>query len=287
MTKKLLKQDYFEDPTLPLQVHVRDPQPEFPSHIHGFDELVIILRGTAVHIVDGQPFPVKSGDVFVVSGRHEHQYQNLHGLALANILFDSRSLQMSQWDVRALSGFHALFALEPVLRAQQKFNNRLHLSEKQLRQVNEMIQTLQCETGARNPGYRIMAEGIFMQLTVFLSRCYSDKPSSESHDLLRLGDAIACIETRFAEKITLDDLAKKAQFSKRHFLRIFQECMGRSPIDHLLHVRIQKATELLAGSDRTITDIAFDCGFTDSNYFTRQFRKTTGHSPSEYRKTRM
>jgi AraC family L-rhamnose operon transcriptional activator RhaR/AraC family L-rhamnose operon regulatory protein RhaS len=63
--------------------------------------------------------------------------------------------------------------------------------------------------------------------------------------------------------------------------------MGRSPIDHLLHVRIQKATELLAGSDRTITDIAFDCGFTDSNYFTRQFRKTTGHSPSEYRKTRM
>ena len=287
MIKKLRKQDYFEDKTLPLQVHIRDPQPEFPCHVHGFDELVIILRGTAVHIVDGQAFPVKSGDVFVVSGRHGHQYQDLNGLALANILFDSKSLQMSQWDVRALSGFHALFALEPVLRTQQKFNSRLHLSEKQLRQVNEMIQTLQRETGARNPGYRVMAEGLFMQLTVFLSRCYSDKPSSESHDLLRLGDAIACIETRFSEKITLDDLAKKAQFSKRHFQRIFQECMGCSPIDHLLHIRIQKAAELLRHSDRTITDIAFDCGFTDSNYFTRQFRKTTGYSPSEYRKTRM
>jgi AraC family L-rhamnose operon transcriptional activator RhaR/AraC family L-rhamnose operon regulatory protein RhaS len=211
----------------------------------------------------------------------------LNGLALANILFDSKALQMSQWDVRALSGFHALFALEPVLRNQQKFNSRLHLSEKHLRQVNEMIQTLQRETGARNPGYRVMAEGLFMQLTVFLSRCYSDKPSSESHDLLRLGDAIACIETRFSEKITLDDLAKKAQFSKRHFQRIFQECMGCSPIDHLLNIRIQKAADLLRHSDRTITDIAFDCGFTDSNYFTRQFRKTTEHSPSEYRKTRM
>jgi AraC-like DNA-binding protein len=287
MIKKLRKQDYFEDKTLPLQVHIRDPQPEFPCHVHGFDELVIILRGTAVHIVDGQAFPVKSGDVFVVSGRHEHQYQDLNGLALANILFDSHSLQMSQWDIRALPGFHALFALEPVLRTQQKFNSRLHLSEKQLRQVNEMTQTLQRETGARNPGYRVMAEGLFMQLTVFLSRCYSDKPTSESHDLLRLGDAIACIETRFAEKITLDDLAKKAQFSKRHFQRIFQECMGCSPIDHLLHIRVQKAAELLRHSDRTITDIAFDCGFTDSNYFTRQFRKTTGHSPSEYRKTRM
>lgn len=284
MIKKLRKQDYFEDKTLPLQVHIRDPQLEFPCHIHGFDELVIILRGTATHIVDGQSFPVKSGDVFVVSGQHGHQYQDLNGLALANILFDSHSLQMNQWDIRALPGFHALFALEPVLRNQQKFNSRLHLAEGQLRHVNEIIQNLQRETGARNPGYRVMAEGLFMQLTVFLSRCYSDKPSSESHDLLRLGDAIAYIETRFAEKMTLDELAKKAQFSKRHFLRIFQECMGRSPIDHLLHVRIQKATEMLRHSNHTITDIAFDCGFTDSNYFTRQFRKMTGSSPSEYRK---
>lgn len=287
MTKKLKKQDYFDDPVLPLQVYIRDPQPEFPLHAHSFDELVIILRGTAVHRVDGQPFPVKSGDVFVVSGKHEHQYQDMHGLALANILFDSHALQMNQWDVRALPGFHALFALEPVLRTQQKFNSRLQLSESQLRHVNEIIQNLQRETGARNPGYRVMAEGLFMQLTVFLSRCYSDKPSSESHDLLRLGDAIACIETRFAEKITLDELAKKAQFSKRHFQRIFQECMGRSPIDHLLHIRVQKAAELLRHSDRTITDIAFDCGFTDSNYFTRQFRKMAGYSPSEYRRNHL
>lgn len=286
MIKKLKKQDYFDDPALPLQVHIRDPQPEFPLHAHSFDELVIILQGTAVHCVDNQPIPVKSGDVFVVSCRHGHQYHDMHGLALANILFDSRALGMNRWDVRALPGFHALFALEPVLRAQHKFNSRLHLSDSQLRYAKELVQDLQRETGTRNPGYRVMAEGLFMQLTVFLSRCYSDKPSPESHDLLRLGDTIAFIETRFSEKITLDDLAKKSQFSKRHFQRIFQECMGRSPIDHLLRIRVQKAAELLRNSDRKITDIAFDCGFSDGNYFTRQFRKMTDLSPSEYRRIR-
>ena len=286
MIEKLKKQDYFDDPTLPLQVYIRDPQPEFPLHAHGFDELVIILRGTAVHTVDDRKFPVKSGDVFVISGAHEHQYQDMHGLALANILFDSRALQMNHWDVRALPGFHALFALEPVLRTQQKFNSRLQLSERQLNHTNEIIHDLMRETEMRNPGYRVMAKGLFMQLTVFLSRCYSNKPSGKSLDLLRLGDAIAYIETCFAEKITLDDLALKAHLSKRQFQRIFTECIGRAPIDHLLHIRVQRAASLLRQTDRSITDIAFDCGFNDSNYFARQFRNVMNHTPKQYRQVK-
>jgi AraC family L-rhamnose operon transcriptional activator RhaR len=94
---------------------------------------------------------------------------------------------------------------------------------------------------------------------------------------------VAHIETNFAEKITLDELAEKSHLSKRHFTRVFQECMGRSPIDHLMHVRCQKAAELLKGTGRKITDIAFDCGFSDSNYFTRCFRNVMKQTPKQYR----
>jgi AraC-like DNA-binding protein len=277
MTENLTKRDYFEDPAFPLQVHIRDPQPEFPLHSHGFDELVIILRGTGIHVVDGQSFPVKSGDAFIVSSEHEHQYQDMHGLALANILFDSKALGMPQWDIRSMPGFHALFELEPVLRTQQKFNSRLQLSERQLNTINDRLRELQYETSAKAPGYRVMAKGLFMQLAVYLSRCYSENPKTESIDLLRLGDVIALIETGFAEKISLDSLAKTANLSKRHFQRIFQECIGRSPIDHLLHI--------LKHSSKPIIEIAFDCGFGDSNYFTRQFRKIMNQTPSHYRQT--
>jgi len=229
------------------------------------------------------PFTVKSGDVFVVSGKHEHQYQEMNGLALANILFDHDALMMDQWDIRALPGFHALFSLEPVLRTQQKFNSRLQLSEKQLNRVNELVHELTREIGQRNPGYRIMAKGLFMQLTVFLSRAYSDEPAEESLNLLRIGDAIAHIETNYAEKITLEDLARRSHLSQRHFTRVFQACIGHSPIDHLMHVRCQRAAELLKGTERTITDIAFECGFSDSNYFTRCFRKIMEQTPNQYR----
>lgn len=279
----LKKQDLFEDPTLPLQVYIRDPQPEFPMHSHGFDELVIILKGTAKHVIDDQEFPVKSGDVFVIAPNHLHQYQDLHGLALANILYDAEALMMDRWDIRTLPGFHALFSLEPAFRTQHNFRSRLQLSERQLNRVNEIIHDLTRETETRNPGYRVMAKGLFMQLSVHLSRCYSDEPSDESLDLLRIGDAIAHIETHYAEKISLDELAAKSHLSKRHFLRTFHACIGRAPIDHLMHVRIQKAAELLRHTNRTITDIAFDCGFQDSNYFTRCFRKTMEQTPKQYR----
>jgi AraC-like DNA-binding protein len=280
---RLKKKDFFEDPTLPLQVYIRDPQPEFPLHSHGFDELVIILKGTAMHVIDNQEFPVKAGDVFVVTQSREHQYQDMHGLALANILFDPEPLGMAQWDIRALPGFHALFSLEPAFRAQHNFKSRLSLSERQLNQFNDLIRDLTRETEQRNPGYRVMATGLFMQLAVMLSRSYTSKMTEESLDLLRIGDAIAHIETRYADRITLGELAKKSHLSKRHFTRIFHECMGRSPIDHLMRVRCRKAAELLKGTDRTITDIAFECGFSDSNYFTRCFRKTMQHTPKQYR----
>jgi AraC-like DNA-binding protein len=280
---QLKRKDFFEDPTLPLQIYIRDPQPEFPLHSHNFDELVVILKGTAVHRVDEQAFPVKAGDVFVISQNHAHHYVEMHGLALANILFDPEELMMDQWDIRTLSGFHALFSLEPAFRAQHNFRSRLQLSERQLNRVNELIHDLTREAETRSPGYRVMAKGLFMQLAVLLSRCYSDEPSDESIDLLRIGDAIAHIETHYAKKITLDELARKSHLSQRHFCRVFQECIGRSPIDHLMHVRCRKAAELLKGTDRTITDIAFDCGFLDSNYFTRCFRKVMEQTPKQYR----
>lgn len=279
----LRKKDFFADPSLPLQVYIRDPQPEFPLHAHAFDELVIILKGTAMHVIDGQEFPVRAGDVFVIAPNRLHQYEQMHGLALANLLFDAKALAMEQWDIRALPGFHALFALEPAFRAQHQFRSRLQLSERQLNRVNELIHDLTQETTQKNPGYRVMAKGLFMQLAVLLSRVYSAKPTDESLDLLRIGDAIAHIETHYAEKVTLDELARKSHLSKRHFQRVFQECLGRSPIDHLIHVRAQKAAALLRQTDRTITDIAFDCGFSDSNYFTRCFRKAMGQTPKQYR----
>lgn len=280
---RLSKWDYFEDPTLPLQIYIRDPQPKFPLHSHGFDELVIILKGTALHMIDGEAFPVRSGDVFVISREREHQYLDMHGLALTNILFDSESLTMPRWDIRELPGFHALFSLEPAFRKQHQFQSRLQLTDLQREQVEALVYDLTRETEKRPPGYRVMALGLFMQLAVYLSRAYSAGATAESRDLLRIGEAMAHIETHYVDNMTLADLARLSHLSTRHFSRVFAACVGCAPMAYLLQIRVRRAAELLRHTDNTITDIAMKCGFSDSNYFTRCFRKFMATTPNQYR----
>ena len=86
------------------------------------------------------------------------------------------------------------------------------------------------------------------------------------------------------QPVTLDELVEISGMSRRNFIRTFEETTGSSPIKYLIDLRIREASRLLRSTDKSVTDIAFDVGFADSNYFSRQFRSALGISPREYRK---
>ena len=67
-------------------------------------------------------------------------------------------------------------------------------------------------------------------------------------------------------------------------LPVFKKVTGFSPIDYLLQVRLSKAAELLLKTELPVSEIAQKCGFHDSNYFSRQFRKRYAAAPKNYRK---
>ena len=64
----------------------------------------------------------------------------------------------------------------------------------------------------------------------------------------------------------------------------FKEATGYSPIDYLIRIRLHKAAEMLVSTSSTISEISPECGFADSNYLTRQFRKVYKVSPREFRR---
>ena len=72
--------------------------------------------------------------------------------------------------------------------------------------------------------------------------------------------------------------------SERSLSRNFHAAVGQSPIEYLLNMRLQRAETLLLASPAPIAQIAFEVGFGDANYFTRQFRRQRGLSPREFRK---
>ena len=190
---------------------------------------------------------------------------------------------MSTQDLGTLPGYHALFKLEPAYRKRHRFESRLRLSTDQLVRVEALAAALEEELRRMERGYRFMATSLFMQLVGYLARCYgrSQEPATEA--LLRVAEAIGYLEAHYRDNVSLDTLARIARMSKRNFQRVFREGSGRSPIETLIHLRVTRAAELLRQGHLTITEVAFEVGFEDSNYFARQFRKTMGMSPRSYR----
>ncbi|MDP4625336.1 MAG: helix-turn-helix domain-containing protein [Akkermansiaceae bacterium] len=282
--RRILKiDDWFHPDGFPISVERREPQEAFEPHAHEFAELVIVTGGKCLHVTGNDSWELTAGDVFVIAGAREHEYQNLEDLRLVNILYQPSQLKMGLLDLTSVAGYHALFTLEPSRRNRKSTKGRLHLAAKEMAQIVELADRLEHELEAREPGFGFMATATFMQLIGQLSRFYSSSPSPDGKALLRIGEALSHLERNIHHEIDLEELASIANMSQRSFLRVFQSATGASPLAWVIGQRINRACSLLRRTDRRITEIAFDVGFNDSNYFTRQFRKVTGFSPREYR----
>ena len=94
---------------------------------------------------------------------------------------------------------------------------------------------------------------------------------------------IAHMERHFADDLQMNDLAEVANCSRSHLFAVFRRETGMSPNDWLQRLRVKKAGELLAATNRSGVDIALSVGFASQQYFCRVFRKYTGKTPGEYR----
>lgn len=86
-----------------------------------------------------------------------------------------------------------------------------------------------------------------------------------------------------AAEWTLEKLAARYQTSKEQFRRVCLRDLGRSPMQHLTSLRIEKAQQLLAATDDKVESIARQVGFEDASVFSRAFKRWVGRSPAHYR----
>jgi transcriptional regulator GlxA family with amidase domain len=91
------------------------------------------------------------------------------------------------------------------------------------------------------------------------------------------------IAAHLNEKITNTALAEVAGLSTCHFARVFKQTEGMSPHQYVLHCRIKRAKELLAGTEMPLSEIAIAAGFSDQSHYTRCFREIIGVTPGDYR----
>lgn len=105
------------------------------------------------------------------------------------------------------------------------------------------------------------------------------------YDRFEVDRAIAYMNSHFAEKITVEELASLASLSASHFTKIFRSVTGETPIDFLKTMRLKKARNLLRNNADNITEIALKCGFGTSSYFSSCFIEKYRMTPTAFRQS--
>lgn len=274
----------FPNQAFRLHILTVDVDDDIVAHTHEFCELVLILRGRARHTLNGRQYALAAGDVFLINSHDEHAYDRPVGLRVCNILFDPAQVLRPRADVQRLAGFHALFYLEPHYRGRDQFESHLRLTRESVARVATLLERMEVELSEGQPGHETMGEALFMELVVFLSRQYETAGGSTvAGDVARLARVVAYMEEHYAEPLRLEQLARLAHLSTNHLLRVFKQCYQTTPGEYLLRLRLAKACEMMRHSGLTLSEIAFTCGFGDSNYFSRVFRQRMGQPPRAWR----
>ena len=144
----------------------------------------------------------------------------------------------------------------------------------------------------REPAYEIKIAGSLYYMWAHLydiaQNSIRQVPHKESsQDSQRIKDAISFIAQNYATPLTLQDIADVIHVSRNECCRCFQRAVGYSPIEYLMHYRILESTRKIKSKEaaaESISALAASCGFNNTSYFNKLFKRYTSVTPLEYKK---
>jgi AraC-like DNA-binding protein len=292
MTDKALGINYFSDGNFPLSVRRVDRIQNITheddlteiEHFHDFTEIVFIIKGKGIQIIEEQEYPVSAGDVFVLQGNQKHYFKEAKAIEIVNVMYTTKKHKtLISDEIKKLEGYKALFILESQYRALHYFKNKLHLIRSDMAKLEIILNSMMMEQTNKFEGHELILKNRLEELIVLLSRYYSRLDATEAQALVRIGKIIDFLEQNFAGKIYLDQLSEMAFMSTRNFQRIFKKAVGSSPTNYLMQIRLQKARKLLRETELPVSEIAMETGFGDGNYFIKCFKKENAITPIKFR----
>lgn len=252
----------------------------FKRHWHEHLQVYYFIDGMAYLECGLNNFKIVSGNIAIANSNELHYLESLSdNLKFYIIRIEPTFLFSNQVDLLQTK-YLAPLALNHIVFDNLIQNDYLIL---------KCIKTILYEYNNKEIGYELSIKANIYQLIVLLLRSHVYKIFSEDefierkHSLEKFECIFDLIEEKYMDKITLKELASHVNLSAPHFCRTFKQITGKTTVDFINGIRLDKAIYYLNKTDLNMTEIAMRCGFDSINYFSRLFKKNYNISPTQYR----
>ena len=243
---------------------------QYPAHLHNFIELVRMLDGEVDCFADSRRYRVRAGDLFIAFPNQIHYYES----------FGPEKYDIFLVSVNLLSPFSQLLETNTPKSARvpaEEVSPRMHFLLDCLIDACRDVEHGERYAEERREGYLTACFGEYLK-----SAEMSGPGSREASALKTIVDYCS---RHYTEDLSLATLSEELHMSKYYISHIFGNKVNMRFNDYINSLRISKACVLLAGSEKSMTEICDQVGFSTIRTFNRAFLRQFGHSPSEYRRT--
>ncbi|MBE8714921.1 helix-turn-helix domain-containing protein [Sphingobacterium hungaricum] len=243
-------------------------------HVHNYEELIIGIKGQLRHFIDFKAKIYTSPFISFVSKGKIHQVDP--------ILVDD---DCDFWVIR----FKSEFIPETTFQLYQYYHDQASLmftSKNRFERINTLAKLIQDEMAEEDSELAIVRQ---LLVTIFINIEAERKlQESDSNELLcnqniTFKNFLAILEENFRRPEGVAFYAEKLFMSARNLNKITQSILNQSVSELIETRKLIEAKNLLLTSDKTISEIGFDLGYSDKAYFTHVFKKKAGQTPSEFR----
>ncbi len=240
-------------------------------HYHNGYELFFVTQGNMEFLMSDRHYSLEKRSVLIIPPYVTHRSIYSKSEETYRVELIALSKYMDSLTLNKLKNFSV-----PTL---------LTFSPKQMEIIYSLLKRLHKELNSDDKYSEELQMMYFNELLIYIIR-YGETPQEKDNNTNVVQSAMEYINNNLQRKIYIADIAKHLHINERTLFSEFKKVSGLTITEYINMSRIIKAENLLLHSKLSIYDIAFECGFNDSNYFSATFKKIKGFPPSKLFKKR-
>lgn len=263
------------------ECRVPEYSPVIPLHWHSEFEINYIVSGKSEFVCGDERIVACEGDIIMLPPNMLHaiypyrDFQQIHD----TLVFREQMLGIAK-EERC-----GVFYIEPIVRGRHRVITPISRGHNAYEEIHGSVRQIFACAKKNTPEADLYMKSELLRLIWLLEKneCVRTVKNTDDRHLESIRQVLRFISENYRDTISIEQLADMAHLSKSYFMYHFKQLVGIGAIEYVIQLRIKHACELLRTTSDTAAEIAFACGFQNLSNFNRQFKKSVGCTPGQYR----